>query len=121
MPKSSSKSSQSQRSVTQGADLDTSIGMGSRNNEAATISQLEKSNVNISSSREGLSAGDVTELVNAIGGGALDAVRQTAETLQPVADIASQATGASSEAGRLVQTLAIPAAVLVGVYLWRKG
>lgn len=120
MPKSSSSSKQSQRSVTQGAELDTSFGIGSRGNDAAAISQLEGSRVNVTTRRDGLDAGEVVELVEAIGGGALAAVQQTAETLRPVSNIAEQATGTSSEAGRLVQQLALPVLVLAGGWLILK-
>lgn len=119
---SSSKSQQSQESLavtdnSTGRTLNTGGGTGQAVNlgSARTLSKVK-----IDVRNEGIAAQDFAQVVSGLGVGAANLVEKvssnSAAATSALADSFRSASGAESEAGRLVNKLAIP--VLIGLAAW---
>ncbi|WP_432797244.1 hypothetical protein [Poriferisphaera sp. WC338] len=127
MPKSSSKSSQAQTSLTQGSDQGANV-IGSKGAEVNNIGpvQTDGGDVTLEYQDRGLDPGEIVDLVDSITGGVDDVAStvagRVADANSAVADIARSATGAESETGKLINKYALPALALVALMMfWKRG
>lgn len=114
----SSKSTTRQESITQNDNSVQNLAAKARATDFSNIRAI-KGGVQISD--QGIDADTMLELIGAFGLStrqALDTVAAQGERAsQAIADVARSATGTESEAGRLINKLAIPAMILTAVVL----